>query len=68
MHYWNISINLHTTTTVFDHAPHVEIGRLLRALASEFEASNGHIDHMPTDRGIYDWRHQCCGEMTIQSV
>lgn len=58
----HITIKLSTTNSWFDHAPHIEVARLLHQIANRFE--NDHRLDI-TDRNIYDAKHQWCGEIQI---
>jgi hypothetical protein len=58
-----ITIKISTANSAFDHAPHVEISRLLYQIARRFDESRGRIDEI--DMQLYDWKKQWCGEVQV---
>lgn len=58
-----ITITIDTANSAFDHAPHVEISRLLYEVARRFDASGGRIDEI--DMQLYDWKRQWCGKVKV---
>ena len=59
----HITIKINTANSAFDHAPHVEISRILYQVARRFDESCGRIDEI--DKNIYDWKKQWCGEIVV---
>ena len=59
----HITIKINTANSAFDHAPHVEISRLLREIARRFDESRGRLNEI--DANLYDWRKQWCGEVQV---
>jgi len=59
----HVTIKINTANSAFDHAPHVEISRILYQVARRFDESCGRIDEI--DKNIYDWNKQWCGEIVV---
>ena len=59
----HVTIKINTANSAFDHAPHVEISRLLYEIARRFDESRGRIDEI--DMQLYDWKKQWCGEVIV---
>lgn len=59
----HVTIKINTANSAFDHAPHVEISRLLLEVLRRFDESRGRIDEI--DMQLYDWRKQWCGEVIV---